>query len=63
VLALRCSKEKVTTTSLFLTSWSEVKSVVNLPAGRRRVLEEDIVNCLASYLVKNFVTEIFTSTR
>jgi hypothetical protein len=38
--------------SLLLRSRTKVKSVINLPPGKLRVLEEYIVNCQACYIVE-----------
>jgi hypothetical protein len=44
VLALRGREEWVTATSLFLRRRAEGKSIIDLSAGKLRVLEEYIVN-------------------
>jgi hypothetical protein len=53
----------MTAVSLFLRSRTEVKSVVDLTAGKFRVLEKGIVDCLASYIIESLYTETIVSAR
>jgi hypothetical protein len=53
----------MTAVSLFLRSRTEVKSIVDLTAGKFRVLEKDIVDCLASYIIESLYTETIVSAR
>lgn len=60
MLALGRGKERVTAASLLLRSWTEVKSVVDLPASEV-CLKKNIINCLAGCIIESLYTEPIVS--
>jgi hypothetical protein len=60
---LGCREKWVTAISLFLRSRTKVKSVIDLTAGKFRVLEKDIVDCPASCIIESLYTETIISAR